>query len=202
MTSILTPRSHGPLPLEPEADHADLASRVGAFRRELALVPTPPAKRDVERMVALARELGLRDADIRDELDELRALSDCADLANRLAAGDFPMVLSLDPLPAGERCHFVTRVRFGRRRTDQSGHLELTTSWLKFHGALDVSVVWSEVADVQRAGHEIVVSLPNSDRLLRFSCDSIAEAARGAVIATFLATTSRAGAARFAAPGS
>jgi hypothetical protein len=45
------------------------------------------------------------------------------------------------------------------------------------------------VADVHRAGREIVVSLEQSRRLLRFSCYSIAEAARGGVIARHLMQT-------------
>ena len=93
------------------------------------------------------------------------------------------VVISLDPLPAGERCHFAAPVRFGRRRGDQIGHVELTTSWLRFHGALDMSVVWSEVAWIERDGRDILVSLLESRRVLRFCCHSPEEAARGASVA-------------------
>jgi uncharacterized protein YuzE len=54
-----------------------------------------------------------------------------------------------------------------------------------------VSVGWGEVADVQRAGRDIVVSLEESRRLLGFSCYSAAEAARGGVIAQYLASCAR-----------
>src|SRR5688572_5080249 len=33
-----------------------------------------------------------------------------------------------------DACHFLAPVRCGRRRTDQFGHLELTTERLRFHG--------------------------------------------------------------------
>ncbi len=62
----------------------------------------------------------------------------------------------------------------------------LTSGWLKFRGTVDISVAWSEVAEVQRGRREMVVSLRDSRRLLRFSCHSEAEAARGALIARHL----------------
>ena len=89
-----------------------------------------------------------------------------------------------------ERAHFVTPGRFGRRRSDQCGHLELTSGRLRFHGALDVGVAWSEVEAIDRSGHEIVVQLATSPRVLRFSCYAAAEAARAALIAQRLAQES------------
>jgi hypothetical protein len=86
-------------------------------------------------------------------------------------------------------------VRFGRRRADQVGHLSLTGGWLKFRGAVDVSVAWTEVAAVQRAGCEIIILLDDSKRVLRFSCHSLEEAARASVLAQHLAGKSRADAA-------
>src|SRR5262245_47118379 len=108
------------------------------------------------------------------------------ELAARLQRGELPKVKAPDPLAPGDECHFVTPVRFGRRRADQYGHMVLTSGWLKFRGTVDVSVAWGEVADVQRAGREMVVSLRDSRRLFRFSCHSDAEAARGALIAQHL----------------
>jgi hypothetical protein len=108
------------------------------------------------------------------------------ELSARLRRGDLPKVKPPDPLPPGDECHFVTPVRFGRRRLDQYGHLVLTSGWLKFRGTIDVSISWSEVADVQCAGREIVVSLQDSRRLFRFSCHSEGEAACGFLIAQHL----------------
>lgn len=109
------------------------------------------------------------------------------ELAKRLQRGEFPVVNAPDPLAPGDQCHFVSPVRFGRRRSDQYGHVVVTSGWLKFRGTLDLSLTWSEVAAVQRAGREIIVSLQDSRRLLRFSCHSEGEAARGALIAQQLA---------------
>ena len=103
-----------------------------------------------------------------------------------LRQGVLPKVTASDPLAPGDECHFVAPVRFGRRRADQYGHLVLTSGWLKFRGTVDVSAAWSEVAEVQRTQREVVVSLRDSRRLLRFSCHSEAEAARGALIAHHL----------------
>jgi hypothetical protein len=113
------------------------------------------------------------------------------DLATRLRRGELPKVKAPDPLAPGDECHFVSPVRFGRRRVDQYGHLVLTSGWLKFRGTVDVSVAWGEVADVQCARREVVVSLRDSRRLLRFSCHSEAETARGALIAQHLAQSAQ-----------
>jgi hypothetical protein len=122
--------------------------------------------------------------------DETSAF-DASELANRIRQGDLPVVNAPDPLAPGDQCHFVAAVRFGRRRADQFGHLLLTSGWLKFRGTLDLSVTWSEIADVQRAVREIVVSLHDRRRLLRFSCHSAVEAASGALIAQQLAQSAR-----------
>ena len=113
------------------------------------------------------------------------------ELTNRLRRGDVPTAKAPDPLAPGDQCHYVTPVRFGRRRNDQYGHLVMTSGWLKFRGTLDLSISWSEVSDVQRAFREVVVSLQDSRRLLRFSCHSEAEAARGVVLAQHLARSAR-----------
>jgi len=116
---------------------------------------------------------------------------EATELANRLRRGDVPTAKAPDPLAPGDHCHYVTPVRFGRRRSDQYGHLVMTSGWLKFRGTLDLSVSWSEIADVQRAFREVVVSLQDSRRLLRFSCHSEAEAAYGAVLAQHLSQSAR-----------
>ncbi|HKC57666.1 MAG TPA: hypothetical protein VKC35_16130 [Vicinamibacterales bacterium] len=123
--------------------------------------------------------------------DETAIEAEATELASRLKQGDVPVVTAPDPLAPGDQCHYVTPVRFGRRRADQYGHVVLTSGWLKFRGTLDLSVTWSEISDVQRASREIVVSLEDSRRLLRFSCHSELEAARGVVIAQYLAQSAR-----------
>ena len=123
--------------------------------------------------------------------DETAIESAASELADRLKLGELPVAHAPDPLAPGDQCHYVTPVRFGRRRADQYGHVMLTSGWLKFRGTLDLSVSWSEIADVQRATREIVVSLEDSRRLLRFSCHSELEAARGVVIAQYLAQSAR-----------
>jgi len=165
---------------------------LGAFRHEVKRLGNPPTRAELQRLVDMARELHLQNDAISDELAEIHASFEALDLADHIARGELPLVVSLDALPQGEACHFVTPVRFGRRRADHFGHLELTTSWLRFHGALDVSVVWAAITGVQRTGRDIVVSVVDSRRLLRFSCHALGEAAQGAVVATYLANIARA----------
>src|SRR5437762_8448149 len=118
--------------------------------------------------------------------DEAAIALESSELANSIRRGDLPVVTTPDSLAPGDQCHFVTPVRFGRRRADQYGHLLLTSGWLKFRGTLDLSVMWSEVAGARRVAREIVISGQDSRRLLRFLCHSEAEAARGVAIAQHL----------------
>ena len=164
------------------------AARLGTFRHEVRRAGRQADRPILLGLIERARELGLNDEDIRSELTEIRVALDALDFGDRLALEGPPVVPSVARLPAGEHCHFATPVRFGRRRADQIGHVELTSSWLKFHGALDMSVVWSEVAGVERDGRDILVSLMESRRVLRFCCHSAEEAARGTSVARYLVT--------------
>ena len=89
------------------------------------------------------------------------------------------------PRPDDE-CHFDTPVRFGRRRSDQVGHLVLSSQWLRFHGTVDLSVGWTEIARIEQTADEIVVWLHGTRRTLRFGCRSEDEAGRAMTIATHL----------------
>ena len=89
--------------------------------------------------------------------------------------------------PASDACHHRASVRFGRRRTDQVGHLLLSTDWLTFQGRVDLHVSWTDIATVQQAGDDLIVSLHDSRRLLRFCCAGSEDAARAAAIGRHLA---------------
>jgi len=164
----------------------EAAVRLGTFRHEVRRAGRQPDRQTLLRLIERARELGLRDEEILLELHEIRVALEALDFAERLSLEGLPVVPAVDPLPPGEQCHFSVPVRFGRRRGDQIGHVELTSGWLKFHGALDMSVVWSEVSSVERDGRDIIVSLLDSRRVLRFCCHSAEEAARGASVAQHL----------------
>ncbi len=174
-----------------ETPDSELSRRLVRFRHELRTLGNPLSRADLQRLLAMARELHLRDESISEELAEIRASFEALDLADQIARSGLPIVVGFGTPPLGESCHFVTPVRFGRRRSDQFGHLDLTSSWLRFHGALDLSVVWTEVASVQRSGHDIVISLAESSRCFRFCCHALSEAARGAVVASYLANAAR-----------
>ncbi len=175
------------LPSRSERAGADLARRLAQFRHDVNTVGDRPTRADLESLLVRARDLGLRDEEITEELARIRASIEAVDLAGQIAREPLPVVTSSEPLAPGDLCHFVAPVRFGRRRADQFGHLSLTSGWLKFRGALDVSVAWAEVADIQRAGRDVIVSLHDSKRVLRFSCHSESEAARAGVLAQHLA---------------
>jgi len=173
---------------EPGGPHV---RRLAQFRHELRRLAESPSRDALERMLARAGELGLGHNDVGEELSDFRACLEAVEVQTQLERGQLPVVDCLEALPPGDACHFISPVRFGRRRADQFGHLLLTSGWLKFHGALDVSVAWSEIASVRRDGRDLIVSLHDSRRVLRFSCHSLAEGAVGGVIAEHLVRAAR-----------
>lgn len=175
------------LPSRSERAGTELARRVARFRHELNAIGDEPTREDLEALLQRARELDLGEGEIGDELAQLRASIGAIDLVGRLADEDLPVVGGVETLAPGDTCHYSAPARLGRRRSDQFGHLILTRGWLKFRGAQDVSLAWSEVSDMQRAGSELIVSLHDSKRVLRFTCQNISEAARAGVLAQYLA---------------
>jgi hypothetical protein len=181
------------LPTASERAGAELVHRLGEFRHAVNALGDDPTRDDLERVLQLAATLGLREDEIRPELAQIRASLDALTLREQMRGGHLPIVSGVESLPAGDDCHFAAPVRFGRRKADQCGRLLLTTGWLKFRGGLDVSIAWSEVGLVQRAGRDIIVALEDSRRILRFTCPTLEDAARGSVIAEYLAQTARRG---------
>lgn len=180
------------LPSKAERAGEELARRLGRFRHAVNAVGDAPTRQQLDGLLALARELELREQEIADEFAQIRAALEAVTLRDQIARGYLPVVGEVTALAPGDECHFSGPVRFGRRRSDQFGRLLLTSGWLKYRGALDVSVAWSEVSDVQRAGKDVIVSLRDSQRALRFACQEIEQAARAGVIAEHLARAARA----------
>ena len=125
MTSVVT---HG-------SANLGLPRRLAAFRHELHMAGGHPTRSTLEQLATVVRQLNLQDHDIEDELEDIRACADGLDLADEIARDNLPVVATIEPLPAGDVCHFATPVRFGRRRTDRFGHLQLTNGWLTFRAA-------------------------------------------------------------------
>ena len=179
--------SAGAVTSDPTQRAPDIARRLAEFRHAVGALRDEPTKSDLDALLALAKALPLRDEEIAEELESIRAALEGLALRDALRAGEWPLAASPDPLPTGEACHIVLPVRFGRRRADQFGHLVLTSRRLRFRGALDVGVAWSEVQSVGRESRDVIVALRDSRRLLRFSCHSVPESIRAAVIAQHLA---------------
>jgi len=177
------------LPSASQRSGAELTRRLGIFRDRVNAVGDDPTRGDLENLLRLAKELGLRNEEITPELAQVHASLDALALRDRLKAGDLPTVAAPEPLAAGDVCHFTCPVRFGRRRADQVGHLLFTGGWLRFRGAVDVSVPWSDVATVERVAGEVVISVQDSHRILRFHCPTLDDALRACVLAEHLAQT-------------
>jgi hypothetical protein len=63
----------------------------------------------------------------------------------------------------------------------------MSTDWLKFQGRVDLHVSWGEVASVQQAGDDLIVSLHETRRQLRFCCAGAEDAARATAVGRHLA---------------
>lgn len=175
------------LPHEFEGAERELVRRLAQFRHELRSTGDAPSQATLEGLLQRADELRLPENEIGQELAEIRARLEALDVTEQLLRAEMPVAEAPLPLALGDTCHFACAVRFGRRRSDQFGHLVLSAGSLKFLGALDLSVAWSEIASVARNGRDLVVTLRHSHRVLRLSCHSPSEAARGGVIAEHLA---------------
>jgi hypothetical protein len=93
-----------------------------------------------------------------------------------------------DAAHRSDDAHLLLPVRFGRRRTDQVGHLAFGSQALSFTGTIELSIPWTNVSRVRPDENRLIVSLHDSRRLLCFCCQGADDAARGAVVASHLAT--------------
>lgn len=178
-------------PAEERAGH-ELTRRLGQFRHAVNNVGDEPTRGELQALLTLAHQLGLRDEEIPEELTRIHASISALELRDGFTRGQLPLVDSRDGLPADELCHFAAPVRLGRRRSDQIGHLQLTSERLMFRGARDVNIVWADVTAVERSDRDVVVShAEDSPRSLRFSCQTLDEAVRSGVIAQHLMQRAR-----------
>ena len=180
------------LPTRPELAGHELSRRLAQFRHELTTSGDAADRPTLEHLVARVAALGLTEDDVSEELGQLRASLEALELNARLTRGELPLAETPDWIAAGEVCHFVCPVRHGRRRADQFGHLVMSANSLQFRGALDVCAPWSDVTAVRRDRREIVVVVQETTRVLRFSCHSYEEAARGTAIAEHLTRAAQA----------
>ena len=179
------------LPPESERAGQELIRRLAQFRHEVLATGDAPSRAELERLIGRAGELGLREAEVSEDLERLRACLGAIGLQERLSRGEFPSAEPPAPIAPGDVCHFVCAVRFGRRRNDQFGHMVLTSGRLGFRGALDVNVAWAEIISVRRDGRDLLVGLQDSRRILRFACHTQVEAAEAGVLAEHLAQLAR-----------
>jgi hypothetical protein len=90
-------------------------------------------------------------------------------------------------LSGDDSSHLTIPVRFGRRKTDQVGHLVFAGTSLRFHGTVDMRIAWSEVSRIDHAAQDLVVSFHGTQRTMRFCCQSEEEALQASVLGAHLA---------------
>jgi hypothetical protein len=101
--------------------------------------------------------------------------------ADRATSGETPA------LSGDESSHLTIPVRFGRRKTDQVGHLVFAGRSLLFHGTVDMRIAWSEVSRIDHSGPDLVVAFHGTQRTMRFCCQSDEEALQAGVLGAHLA---------------
>src|SRR4051812_12715034 len=171
------------LPTRSERAGEELTARLGRFRHAVNAIGDSPTRAQLEAVLKMANDLDLHDDEIADDVGRVHASIAALELLEQIESGRLPIVAAPAALSSGDTCHFVAPVRCGRRRADQYGELLLTTGWLRFAGRVDASVGWNQIADIQRAGKTLVVTVEGRRGAFRFSFQSIEEAARCGVIA-------------------
>ena len=168
-------------------DHRDeeAAARLNRFRDAVKAIGDTPTRQQVEEAVALAGVFGLPEQEIANEVAGVRASTAAAALRDEIAIGRLPVV-QLESSFVDDVCHFVASVRTGRRMTDQSGRLLLTSNWLKFSGTHALSIAWTQIDEVRCSGSDLVVSVGDRSRGCRLSFSTMEDAARCGVIAAHL----------------
>lgn len=101
--------------------------------------------------------------------------------ADRATSGETPA------LSGDDSSHLTIPVRFGRRKTDQVGHLAFTNRSLLFHGTVDMRISWSEVSRLDHSANDVTVSFHGTQRTMRFCCQSEEEARQASVLGARLA---------------
>ena len=80
-----------------------------------------------------------------------------------------PSGLTSTPSLSAREVPFVSApVRCGRRRHDEVGHLEITNLRLRIRAAIDVNIAWGDVAGIEHADRDMVVSIRDRRRKYRF----------------------------------
>jgi len=177
------------LPSPSERASEEASKQLARFRHALNAIGDAPTRAQLEAMLGLARELLPNDPDIKDDITRIHGSLAALALGEDIAAGRLPVVPTVSALPPGASCHFQSAVRIDRRVSDhdqQYGRLLMTTGWLTFRGPSDLSIAWSEVSGVQRAGADLLMTVADSRHVVRFSFHSVDEAARAGVIANHL----------------
>ncbi len=77
-------------------------------------------------------------------------------------------------------------VRCGRRRHDEVGHLELTNLRLRIHAATDINIAWNDVAGIEYADRDMVVSIRDRRQKYRFCFHTSGEANQVTLLARTL----------------
>jgi hypothetical protein len=183
------------LPSAAERAQGHLSNRLARFRHAVNAVGDAPTRPQLEAVLALVHQLDLPPDTIAVDVERVRASLSALTLVEDIATGQLPIVPTVASPTTGTVCHFRASVRFGRRRSDEFGQLMMTPAHVSFHGTTDVSVAWSDVTGVQRAGGDLILTLANGRPCLRFACDSVDQAARAGVIADHLRMMTTTGAA-------
>jgi hypothetical protein len=174
------------LPGPRERAGEELARRLAELRHALNAVGDQPTRGQLEGLLQFARGLELQDEEIDVELASIRASLAAIALREQLASAPPPVLSGAGPYSPDDPCHFTCTARLGRRRSDAPGSLLLTGRALRFRGTDDLSIPWSEIQQVQRSGHEVIVISHDQWRLLRFDCAALDEAAMASVMADHL----------------
>jgi hypothetical protein len=162
------------------------------WRRDCEAAIARPDRAAHARLGAqLAARRGAAD-DIEVEQEMLDALEALVTLVDQLAASGLPVVDTSHRVIRGETCHFTAPASMPEHPAQPSGRLLFTPTRAVFIGGpKGVAIPWHAASEILRRERDVVVVRADQQALLRFRCNSYADALVAEFIARRLASARR-----------
>lgn len=159
-----------------------------AWRERWRKAVDAPDIADLDALEAALHGLPSPADDLELEEEMLDALRQLIALTRELTAGRLPSVDTSHRMVGTDACHFSAAASMPDDPAQPTGRLLLTSTRAAFAGGARLPPLpWHAVRAVVQDGRDVAFVLVSGDRIVRFRCNSFADAVCGAAIARSLA---------------